>query len=251
VTHQPTIIAIATDAKVIDQYDCYAVIDYYPKVVATGANAIPLMIPALGREIDYDALMGRIDGLLLPGARTNVHPDEYGALPSEKTQPHDRQRDRSSLPLIHAALRHGVPLFAICRGIQELNVALGGTLDAKVHEIAGRGDHRGRSHDDLDLRYAINQDVALRPGGLLHMILDEETIRVNSVHHQAIARLADRLEVEATAPDGTIEAVRVRDAASFALGVQWHPEYWVETDRPSALLFAAFGKAARARQEGR
>jgi putative glutamine amidotransferase len=151
------------------------------------------------------------------------------------------------MPLIRAALRHGVPLFAICRGMQELNVALGGTLIAEVQELPGRGDHRAPTHDDHDMRFAIHQDVEIRPGGVLAAILGAGTIQVNSLHRQAIGELAEGLAIEATAPDGTIEAVRVRDAASFALGVQWHPEYWVRTDKPSAQLFSAFGEAVRAR----
>jgi putative glutamine amidotransferase len=155
------------------------------------------------------------------------------------------------MPLIRATLRHGVPLFAICRGMQELNVALGGTLVAEVHELPGRGDHRAPPYDDHDMSYAIRQDVDIRPGGVLAEILGPGTLRVNSLHHQAIGRLAEGLAVEATAPDGTIEAVRVREAASFAIGVQWHPEYWVRTDAASAKLFAAFGAAMRARMAAR
>jgi len=167
--------------------------------------------------------------------------------PHPKTEPHDTRRDAVTLPLIRAALRRGVPLFAICRGMQELNVALGGTLVAEVQELPGRTDHRAPVHDDNDIRYAIRQDVDVRPDGVLAEILGAGAIQVNSMHRQAIDRLAEDLAVEATAPDGTIEAVRVREAVSFALGVQWHPEYWVRTDPPSMKLFAAFGHAMRAR----
>lgn len=249
----PPIVAVATDRVRVGQYDCYAAIDYYPKAVVAGTDAIPMLIPAMGEDIDADGLMSQVDGLLLTGARANVHPSEYGAPDDPKTEPHDRHRDRSTLPLIRAALRHGVPMFAICRGLQELNVALGGTLEAEVHNVEGRDDHRGEVHDDTDIRYAIRHPVEVRPGGHLHDILGEATVQVNSVHHQAIDRLAEDLAIEATAPDGTIEAVRVRDAAGFALAVQWHPEYWVRTDKPSALLFAAFGRAVdehRARRTG-
>jgi putative glutamine amidotransferase len=212
---------------------------------------MPLMLPAMGDAIDFDALLQRVDGVLLPGSRSNVHPSLYGVRPDKRAEPHDPQRDAVTLPLIRATLGHGVPLFAICRGMQEMNVALGGSLIAEVHEVEGRSDHRAPQHDDRDMRYAIRQDVDIKPGGVLAEILGTRTIQVNSLHRQAIDRLADDLAVEATAPDGTIEAVRVKNAAGFALGVQWHPEYWVRTDVPSQRLFAAFGSAMRDRMARR
>ena len=246
--YEPPVVGVAADMQKIDAHTCHATLEIFLKAVITGAEAIPLIIPALGEDIDVDGLMGRIDGLLVPGARANVHPAEYGSEAHAKAEPYDRHRDRTTLPLIRAALRHGTPLFAICRGIQELNVALGGTLIPEVHELDDRDDHRAELHDDLDIRFGLRQDVHIRPGGVLAEILGEQTIGVNSLHRQAIGRLAEDLAIEATAPDGTIEAVRVRDAAGFALGVQWHPEYWVRTDKPSALLFSAFGRAVRAHQ---
>ncbi len=241
------IVAVAADVKDIDGFAWHAAIDIYLEAIVHGAGAIPLVLPSLGDAIDFDALLARIDGVLLPGSRSNVHPSRYGEPPSRKAEPHDPARDTVTLPLIRATLRHGVPLFAICRGMQELNVALGGTLVAEVRELPGRSDHRAPEHDEHDMRFAIRQDVAVRAGGVLAGILGPGTVRVNSLHRQAIGRLAEDLAIEATAPDGTIEAVRVRDSAGFALGVQWHPEYWVRTDAPSAKLFAAFGAAMRAR----
>ena len=135
--------------------------------------------------------------------------------------------------------------------MQELNVALGGTLIAEVQEEPGRHDHRAPPSEEPDVRFAIRQEVRLVPGGVLAGILGSDTIRVNSLHRQAIGRLADGLAVEATAPDGTIEAVSVRDAPGFTLGVQWHPEYWVRTDLPSQKLFAAFGEAVRSYRAAR
>jgi putative glutamine amidotransferase len=197
-------------------------------------------------------VLTRVDGVLLPGSRSNVHPTRYGVEPSPRAEPHDPQRDAMTLPLIEAALRHGVPLFAICRGMQEMNVALGGTLIAEVHEAPGGVDHRAPlDAPDRDGRYAIRQDISVRPGGLLASIVGDGTIRVNSLHRQAVDRLSDRLVAEGTAPDGTIEAVGVRHSAAFALGVQWHPEYWVRTDLPSQRLFSAFGQAIRARVAAR
>jgi putative glutamine amidotransferase len=246
------LVAVAADVKEINGFAWHAVIQTYLAALIQGSGAIPMIVPSLGDMLDIDALLDRVDGVLLPGSRSNVHPSEYGELPSERAEPHDRHRDAATLPLIRATLRHGVPLFAICRGMQELNVALGGTLVPEVHELPGRFDHRAQAgDDDQNLRYAIRQDVEVLPGGTLAGILGVGTIRVNSLHRQAIGRLAEGLAVEATAADGTIEAVRVRDAANFALGVQWHPEYWVRTDPPSERLFAAFGAALRMRLAAR
>jgi putative glutamine amidotransferase len=240
-------VAVPADYKEIDGYRWHAASEPYLKAVISGIGGIPLIVPAFGEAIDLGALLDRVDGVLLPGSGSNVHPARYGELPSVDAEPYDRRRDATSLPLIHAALERGVPLFAICRGMQELNVALGGTLIPEVQKLEGRHDHRAPPGDDQDVRFAIRQDVTIIAGGALDKVLGAGTVQVNSLHRQAIGRLADRLAVEATAPDGTIEAVRVIDAPGFAIGVQWHPEYWVESDQPSAKLFAAFARAIRAR----
>ena len=245
------IVAVAADVKDIDGYRWHAVVETYLNTIVKGAGAIPLILPSLAEIEDVDAILDRVDGVLLPGSRSNVHPSRYGEAESEKAKPHDPRRDAVTLPLIAATLKRGVPLFAICRGMQELNVAHGGTLVAEVRELAGRSDHRAPVHDDHDVRFAIRQDVDVKPGGVLAAILGPGTIRVNSLHRQAIGRLGEGLDMEATAPDGTIEAVSVRNARNFALGVQWHPEYWVTTDEPSKRLFAAFGEAIRGRQAAR
>jgi putative glutamine amidotransferase len=241
------LVLVAADFKEIDGYRWHATAETYLNAIVAGLGGIPLILPSLGETIDFDAVLDRVDGVLLPGSRSNVHPDRYGDAPTPAAEPYDPRRDSTTLPLIRATLKRGVPLFAICRGMQELNVALGGTLIPQVHEVAGRNDHRAPTHNDQDVRFAIRQDVAIAPGGTLAGILGGGTVRVNSLHRQAIGRLAPTLAVEATAPDGTVEAVRVTSAANFAIGVQWHPEYWVESDVPSAKLFAAFGRAVRVR----
>jgi putative glutamine amidotransferase len=245
------LVAVAGDYKEIDGYRWHAAAEPYLKAVISGIGGIPLVVPALGEAIELESLLDRVDGVLLPGSRSNVHPARYGEASSAEAEPYDQRRDATTLPLIGAALRRGVPLFAICRGMQELNVALGGTLIPEVHRLEGRHDHRAPAGDDQDVRFAIRQDVAIVAGGALDKVLGAGTLQVNSLHRQAIGRLANRLAVEATALDGTIEAVRVVDAPGFAIGVQWHPEYWVESDRPSAKLFAAFARAIRARMAER
>jgi putative glutamine amidotransferase len=245
------IVAVAADSKELDAYRWQAVVETYLKAVINGAGAIPLILPSLPGIDDLDSVLDRVDGVLLPGSRSNVHPSRYGEPENEKALPHDPGRDAATLPLIAATLRRGIPLFAICRGMQELNVAHGGTLIAEVQELEGRHDHRAPVHEDHEVRFAIRQDVEIKPGGVLARIVGAGTIRVNSLHRQAIGRLGTGLAIEATAPDGTIEAVSVIGARNFALGVQWHPEYWVSVDEPSRLLFAAFGDAIRGRQSTR
>ena len=220
--------------------------DKYVRAVALAAGGAPVMIPSLGNLIQLPELVSRLDGVVVTGAVSNVHPTHYGASPDPAAEPHDEARDATTLDLIRIALELSVPLFAICRGIQELNVALGGTLQAEVHEQSGKMDHREVEHDEMDVRYGPQHKVMLAPGGQLAGILDATEIEVNSLHRQAIARLSPKLQVEATAPDGTIEAVAVRGANTFALGVQWHPEYKVMDNLDSRKIFAAFGEAARA-----
>lgn len=244
------IVAVAADVKEIDGYRWHAAADTYLRALRDGANVMPLILPSLD-DIDFDALLARVDGVLFPGSRSNVHPARYGEAESDRAKPYDPARDAVTLPLMRAAIAEGVPLFAVCRGMQELNVAAGGTLVPEVHEIAGRNDHRAPVHDDQDVRFSIRQDVDVVPGGALADILGAGTVRVNSLHRQAVGTLGADLAVEAVAPDGTVEAVSVKGARNFALGVQWHPEYWVTTDEPSRKLFAAFGDAVRKRVASR
>jgi putative glutamine amidotransferase len=209
----------------------------YAAAVLGGAGALPVMIPPLGEA--QVAVLDRLDGLLLPGSPSNVHPDHYAGGTSLTPDLHDPARDATTLPLIRAALARGMPLLAICRGIQELNVALGGTLHQAVHALPGRMDHRG-GPGDFAHRYRPKHTVAL--SGQLAALLGAE-VTVNSLHAQAIDRPGAGLVVEALAPDGTIEAVRVAGARGFAFGVQWHPE-WGYADNPASLaLFRAFGDA--------
>lgn len=219
--------------------------DKYVRAVAAASEALPVVLPALAGLSDARALVERLDGLLLTGSPSNVHPSRYGQGPTPEHEPHDAARDATTLPLIEAALEAGLPLFAICRGHQELNVALGGTLHARVHELPQRLDHRRPQHEELDVQYGKRHAVRLSPGSNLARISGTEEIQVNSLHWQAIDRLAPGLTIEGVAPDGTIEAVSVSGARAFALGVQWHPEYRVLEDPVSNAIFRAFGVAAR------
>lgn len=213
--------------------------DEYVRAVAQVAGAQPLLIPA-GEICAIPELLTRLDGLLLSGAPSNVAPYRYGG--KDAAPPLDEARDAASLALIPAAIRAGVPLFCICRGFQELNVALGGSLNPQVAE-----NHREDGTLPLAAQYAHAHPVTLAPGGLLSGLLASQEVMVNSLHGQGIARLASGLKVEARAPDGLIEAASLPSAPAFVLGVQWHPEWHAAGDPVSLALFAAFGRAVESR----
>ncbi|WP_027487873.1 gamma-glutamyl-gamma-aminobutyrate hydrolase family protein [Allorhizobium undicola] len=240
------IIAIPADTRIAEGTVWHAVKGQYIDAALKVARAMPLLVPALGAEADVDAVLERVDGVLISGSVSNVYPELYGRPAGEKDGPFDPGRDGVSLPLIRRAIERGIPLLAICRGIQELNVALGGTLASEIQEQPGMWDHRMPETTDWDEAFAIRQTVNIREGSCMARFLGSAgTIQVNSLHRQAISDIAPRLQVEALADDGTIEAVSVIDAKGFAIGVQWHPEYWAETDAPSRALFEAYGKALR------
>ncbi len=218
----------------------------YADALVGGCGAVPIMIPPMGDA--QLALLDRVDGLLIPGSASNVHPSHYGVGESLTPDKHDPARDATTLPLIRAAIERGVPVLAICRGIQELNVALGGSLLQNVHDIAGRMDHRGNGDGSMEKAYGPKHMLTV--SGLLARIVGADKIMVNSVHGQAIDRPGDGLVVEAIAEDGTIEAVSAPNAPGFVLGLQWHPEWRYAEHPASVAIFRAFGEACRARQEG-
>lgn len=220
----------------------------YAHAIIRAADALPLLIPVLPEPLEAAEILAGLDGLLLPGSPSNVEPWRYQEGPSEPGTLHDPERDATTMPLIQGALKAGVPLLAICRGFQELNVALGGSLWQKVHEVPGYADHREDKNAPLDVQYGPAHEVLLTEGGLLAgLAAGASAIRVNSLHGQGVKRLAAGLIVEAKAPDGLIEAVRVAEASAFAVGVQWHPEWRVLANDFSMALFGAFGAAARER----
>lgn len=239
------LIAVPTDIKPVENYTWHAAPEQYLAAAIDVAEVTPLLVPSFGEKMDLDSILDAVDGVLITGSKSNVHPSLYGAEPDAAYEPYDNARDATSLPLIRAAIEKGVPLLAICRGIQELNVALGGTLATEIQELEGRIDHRSPPGESQDERFAIKHSVKLAPDSCLAQILKDESVQVNSVHRQAIDQLAPKLQIEATAEDGTIEAVSVKNAKGFVVGVQWHPEYWAKSDAPSHRIFEAFGEAVR------
>jgi putative glutamine amidotransferase len=223
----------------------HAASDFCVRAICEVSGAVPVLLPAVGNDRDANCLLARLDGILLTGSRTHIAPRHYGGAVHDKDMPEDPARDATTLPLIRAAVARGTPIFAICRGMQELNVALGGTLFQHLPTLPGRLNHQAAKPEDATARVAPAHPVNLTPGGLLHRLTESRSIEVNSLHQQGIDRLADALCLEAVAPDGTIEAVRIVASPGFGLGVQWHPEFDAITNPISKALFGAFGEALR------
>lgn len=221
------------------------------RAVSEVSGALPLMFAASPKVTDIAALLDVVDGVLLTGARANVHPSHFGTEPTPAFEPFDQRRDAVALALTEACIARGVPLFGICRGLQEINVAFGGSLHPEIREIPGRMNHRmprlanGEIHPDPSVIFADRHEVRLVPDGAFARLFGRDVIRVNSLHGQGILDVGRRIVVEGVAEDGTIEAIRVADAPAFALGVQWHAEHDPQTNPINRALFEAFGDAVR------
>jgi putative glutamine amidotransferase len=223
----------------------------YARAVLEAAEALPLLIPVFGEELRLDELLQSLDGIFFTGSPSNVEPHHYKGTPSEPGTLHDPERDATTLPLIRKAVQAGVPVLGVCRGFQEMNVAFGGSLHQKVHEVPGYDDHRDDTTQPLEVQYGPAHDVILEPGGMLRAMARSDRVQVNSLHSQGIDRLAPGLVVEARATDGLVEAFHVRNAPRFAVAVQWHPEWKVMGNPFSRALFAAFGAASRERAQAK
>jgi putative glutamine amidotransferase len=223
----------------------------YILAVREGSGALPLLIPVLDPAIPTDDILASVNGLLLTGSLSNVAPKHYGGVAPREGVLQDERRDATSLSLLNAAIRNGVPVLCLCRGFQELNVALGGTLYQHVQEVPGRADHREDSSAPLDVQYGPAHAVEVASGGLLDKIVPERKFDVNSLHSQGIDRLAPLLHADAIAPDGQIEAVSMPSAKGFVLGVQWHPEWRWSENPVSRAIFSAFGQAVVAYRGGK
>jgi putative glutamine amidotransferase len=217
----------------------------YLQAITRCSGGIPLLIPALSDQITPKEALSRLDGILLTGGYSNIGRHHYGVAPAPDDEHEDAARDQNNFALIPEILSMGLPLFGICRGFQELNVALGGTLHPRLQEVDGRFDHRENKEDPIEIQYGPAHSVTVATDGLLERIVGEREFMVNTVHGQGINQLADGLTLEAEADDTTIEAVSVTGAHGFALAVQWHPEWHAWENPQSTKLFAAFGAAAR------
>ncbi|MBT8058320.1 MAG: gamma-glutamyl-gamma-aminobutyrate hydrolase family protein [Gammaproteobacteria bacterium] len=240
------LLGVISDRRMQGEHPFHMVGEKYLQAVADGADAYPVGLPSLADGFDVLDIIDRLDGLFLTGSPSNVEPHHYMGDPSEPGTWHDPERDIAALALIPAAIRAGMPLLAVCRGFQEMNVSFGGSLHARVHEIPGYRVHKENPEDPVDVQYGPAHEVSFVAGGLLRRITGTESATVNSVHSQGVNRLAGELEVEAVADDGLIEAFTVREAPGFTLGVQWHPEWRVLENPVSTAIFRAFGDACRA-----
>lgn len=246
---KPVVGVIGNALLVEDRYAVQMVGERNLRAVAEVAGALPVMFAGAPDITDIDALLNAVDGVLLTGARANVHPSHFKTEPHPRHEPYDDGRDAVALSLIGACVSRGVPIFGICRGFQEMNVAFGGSLHPEIREIPGRMNHRmprletGEIHPDHTVVFADRHDVTLTPGGTFAKLLGRETIRVNSLHGQGILEPGKRVVIEGIAEDGTIEAIRIADAPGFALGVQWHAEYDPQSNPINRALFQAFGEA--------
>jgi putative glutamine amidotransferase len=246
------LIGIPADRRQLGPQAYHLVSEKYLTAVLDAAGGIPVIVPAIGRELQLDELLDSIDGLLFMGSPSNVEPHRYQGEPSEPGTLHDAHRDDTTLPLIPKAVAAGVPVLGVCRGCQEMNVAYGGTLWQKLQEVPGFMDHRDDESQPLEIQYGPAHEVTLEPGGLLQRVNGGATrLRVNSLHSQGVRELGAGLAVEARADDGVIEAFRVVAAQRFALAVQWHPEWQVMSNEFSRALFGEFGQACRERQGNR
>lgn len=241
------IVGFPCDRRSFGKHPFHLVGEKYLTAVREGSRALPLLIPVLDPPLDVPILLDSIDGLLFTGSPSNVAPKLYGGPAPREGVLQDEHRDATALPLLKGAIERGMPVLCICRGFQELNVALGGTLHQHIQEVTGRSDHRSRDDDPLDVQYGPAHAVQVQDGGLLAKMTPDKSFSVNSLHSQGIDRLAPGLRAEAVSPDGQIEAVSLPSAKGFLFAVQWHPEWaWFENS-VSRAIYAAFGEALRKR----
>jgi len=251
---KPVVGVIGSAYRIENRFATQLVGERNLRAVADVAGALPLMFAASPEITDIGALLDAVDGVVLTGARANVHPTRFGTEPDFRHEPFDLHRDEVALALSEVCVARGIPLFGICRGLQEMNVAFGGSLHPEIRDLPGRLNHRmprlenGEIHPDAEVVFADRHDVTLVAGGAFAKILGCQTIRVNSLHGQGILEPGARVMVEGVAEDGTIEAIRIADAPSFALGVQWHAEYDPQRNPINRALFQAFGEALVERQ---
>ncbi len=240
---RPVVGIISNSHLIQDQYHTHAGGTMTCQAVAEVAGALPLIVPADPRLVSVAELLETCDGFVLTGGRPNVHPEEYGEEPTEAHGAFDRARDAVTLPLVRACVERGQPFLGICRGFQEVNVAMGGTLHPEIRDLPGRMNHRMPPDGTLEEKFALRHPVRFVPGGVFHRLIGAEEVMTNTLHGQGIHRPGRRIVIEGVAPDGTPEAIHVEGAPGFTLSVQWHPEWNAANDPVSRPLFRAFGAA--------
>ena len=244
-TKRPVIGIIGNSYVVNDDYPVHAGGRMNSEAVACVSGGLPLLVPSDPRFVSVEELLQTCDGFLLTGGRPNVHPEEYGETPTEAHGAFDRARDAITLPLVRACLERGQPVLGICRGFQEVNVALGGTLHPEIRDLPGRDNHRMPPDGTLEEKFALRHTVRFTKDGVFHRLMGAQEVLTNTLHGQGVVKPGLDIVIDGYAPDGTPEALYVQGAHGFALGVQWHPEYNAANDPVSRPLFEAFGDAAR------
>ena len=247
---RPVVGIIGNSYLINDQYPAHAGGTMNSQAVADVAGGLPLLVPADPDLVSVDELLEVCSGFVLTGGRANVHPEEYAEPETEAHGTFDRARDAIALPLVRACVERGQPILAICRGFQEMNVALGGTLHPEIRELPGRMNHRMPPDGTLEEKFELRHDVTFSEGGVFHRLMGAQTVRTNTLHGQGIEKAGPNIVVDGWADDGTAEAIYPKAAPGFALGVQWHPEWNAMDDPVSRPLFEAFGDAVRAWASG-
>jgi putative glutamine amidotransferase len=246
---KPVVGVIASTHQLEGRFATQQVGERNLSAIAEVSGALPIIFAGAPEITDIGALLDVVDGILLTGARANVHPTRFGVEPHPAHEPYDERRDAVALTLTRACVERGVPVFGVCRGFQEMAVAFGCALHPEIRDLPGRMNHRaprldnGEVHPDPEVVFADRHEVKLIPDGAFARLLGRDSIRVNSLHGQGICQSADRVVLEGIAEDGTVEAIRIADAPNFALGVQWHAEYDPQSNPINRTLFQAFGAA--------
>ena len=247
---KPVIGIIGNHYLINDEYPAYAAGSMNVEAVAEVCGALPLIVPTDPASVGLEDLMATCDGFVFTGARPNVHPSEYGEEATEAYGAFDKGRDGVALPLIRALVERGQPFLGICRGFQEVNVAMGGSLYPEIRDLPGRDNHRMPPDGTLEEKFALRHDVTVTEGGPFHQIFGTTVVHTNTLHGQGIKAPGPRVVVDGYAPDGTPEAIYIKGAPGFTLSVQWHPEYKAADDPVSNPLFKALGEAAQAWANG-
>ncbi len=240
---RPVVGIIGNQHMINDTYEVHAGGAMNSDAVANVSNCLPLLIPSDPRLVGVDELLEVCDGFVLTGGRPNVHPEEYGEHATPAHGDFDRCRDAITLPLVRACVESGQPFFGICRGFQEVAVAFGSTLDPEIRDLPGRDNHRMPPDGTLEEKFALRHTVKFSENGVFHRLMGAQEVMTNTLHGQGIRHAGERIVIDGYAPDGTPEAIFIKDAPGFTLSVQWHPEWNAASDPVSRPLFEAFGRA--------
>ena len=242
---RPVVGIISNSHLINDQYLVQGAGAMNVKALSQVSGVVPVIIPVEPDMVHIEELMVACDGFFFPGGRPNVHPEEYGEEETEAHGTFERNRDRLTLPLIRACVTSGQPIMGVCLGFQEMNVAMGGSLYPEIRDLPGRDNHRMPPDGTLEEKFELRHEVTLTEGGRFHQLFGSNKVMTNTLHGQGIKKPGPRIVIDGHAPDGTPEAIYVKDAPGFALSVQWHPEWNAEADPVSRPLFEAFGEACR------